>query len=115
MPRAVAWASSGASGRQPGEVTTRSTSSGRVAVAPSPEPDVGAEHLEQLGLLGLAVAGLLVERGDRGAEVGQVVGGREAGHAEAGDDGAHAVPGVVAAETERPWSGRHPTPATHSA
>src|SRR3954454_14165015 len=36
MPRARAWASSGASGRQPGEVTTRSASPGRVAVLPSP-------------------------------------------------------------------------------
>src|SRR4051812_49080391 len=35
-PRAAAWASSGASGRQPGEVMSRSTSPGRVAVAPSP-------------------------------------------------------------------------------
>src|SRR3954451_8118442 len=36
IPRAVAWASSGAVGFQPGEVTSTSTSSGRVAVAPSP-------------------------------------------------------------------------------
>src|SRR6478735_5515241 len=34
IPRSVAWASSGAVGFQPGEVTTRSTSSGSTAVAP---------------------------------------------------------------------------------
>ena len=36
MPRSAAWASSGADGRQPGEVTTRSTSSGSWVVAPGP-------------------------------------------------------------------------------
>ena len=36
MPRAAAWASSGAVGFQPGEVTTTSTSSGSVAVEPGP-------------------------------------------------------------------------------
>src|SRR3954454_1347378 len=36
MPREAACASNGASGRHPGEVTTTSTSSGRVAVLPGP-------------------------------------------------------------------------------
>ena len=45
------------SASSPGEVTSRSTSSGRVAVAPGAEADVGAEDLEQLGLLGPVAAG----------------------------------------------------------
>ena len=48
------------------------------------EPDVGAEDAEQLGLLLVAV-GLLVECDHRGPEVEEVVGGREAADAEAGD------------------------------
>ena len=42
--------SAGADGFQPGETTSRSASSGSSAVVPGPEPDVGAEHPEQLGL-----------------------------------------------------------------
>jgi hypothetical protein len=74
------------------------------------EPDLGAEHLEQLGLLGL-VADHLVERGHRGTEVVEVVGGGKAGHAEAGDHGPDSLPGVV--PTQVP--GVHYVPATHSA
>ncbi len=96
-PRAAACVSSGASGRKPGEVTSRSTSSGSVAVAPGLEPDVGPQDPQQLGLLALLVGARLGQRGDGGAEVGEVVGGGEPGGAEAGDDGADAVPGVVPA------------------
>lgn len=77
------------------------------------QADGGAEHLEQLGLLLLARGGL-VEGGDGGAEVVEVVGGGEAGDAEAGDDRAHAVPGAGLVEAVEVAARAH-VPATHSA
>jgi hypothetical protein len=50
-----------------------------------PQSHGRAEHLQQLGLLGLGLAGALVEGGDRGAEMGQVVGRGEPADAEACD------------------------------
>ncbi len=81
---------------------------------PRAEAYVGTEDLQQGALLA-AVPGVgLVHHHHVGALVGQVVGGGEAGHPHAGDGGAHALPGVVAAEpVERSW--RAHTPATHSA
>jgi hypothetical protein len=61
------------------------------------QPDVGTEHAEQLGLLLLAV-GPLVERDDRGTEVGEVVGRGEPADPEAGHHGTHPGPVVVAPE-----------------
>ena len=61
------------------------------------EPDLGAQHLEQ-GRLLLVALGVLVERRDLRAEVGQVVGGGEPGDAEAGHDRTDAGPVVAAAE-----------------
>ena len=78
-----------------------------------PEAYVGSEHTEQLGLLLLAL-GVLVHRGHGGAEVREVVGGREAGHAEPGDDGPHALPGVQPAQGVEVATRTH-VPATHSA
>ena len=100
-PRARrACASSGAAGDQPGEVTTRSTSSGSSRGGARPEADRGAQDLEQGGLLA-PVAGLgLVERGHRRAEEGEVVGGGEPGDAEARHDDADAAP-VAACGRER--------------
>ncbi len=81
---------------------------------PRAEAYVGAEDLQQGALLA-AVAGVgLVHHHHVGALVGQVVRGGEAGHAHAGDGGAHALPGVVAAELVQRSCRAH-TPATHSA
>ena len=99
----------------PARSPATSTSSGSVAVAPAPEPDVGAEHLEQLGLLGRRRPSPVSSSATtRGAEVGEVVGGGEAGHAEARPP----PRGPPAQASWRPsvsTSGRFMRPATHSA
>ena len=81
---------------------------------PGTEAYVGAEHAQQLGLLLLA-RGLLVDRGHRGAEVGEVVGGGEAGDAEARDDRPDALPGVGLPEGVEVATRSAHVPATHSA
>ena len=112
MPRSRACASSGELGPPARRGDQDVDVVGQRRGAAGAEPDGRAEHLEQLGLLGLLVPlGRLVERGDRRPEVGQVVGGGEPGDAEPGDDRADAVPGVVPAEVERGGHSR----ATHSA
>ena len=98
MPRRTACASRGALGIQPGEVTTTSTSSGSSAVEPGPSRTLGAQHLQKRRLL-LVALGVLVERRDLRAEMGQVVGGGEPGHAEAGHDRTDTRPVVAAAES----------------
>ncbi len=77
---------------------------------PRPDPDRGAEDLQEVGLLALRVGGRLGQHGDLGAEVGQVVGGREAGDADADHHRPDTVPGGVPAELVEGH-----TPATHSA
>ena len=60
----------------------------------------------------MLAVGVLVEGDDRGAEMGQVVGGGEPGDAEPGDHGADAGPVVVAAERASDVGTVH-APATH--
>ena len=112
IPRSTAWASNGAEGDQPGEVTTRSTSSGSSAVEPGPRRTVGTQDLQQGGLLATVARLGLVEGGHPRAEVGQVVRRGEAGDTHARDDGTDTAP--VAGATESVDRVGH-TPATHSA
>ena len=73
------------------------------------------EHLEQLGLLRAVAVGPPSDSSSAttlAPEVVEVVGRGEAGDAEAGDDGADALPGVVASEAR---CGSLTAPATHSA
>ena len=73
MPRSRACASSGAVGFQPGRGDEQVDVVGQRRGRARAEADVGAEHLEQLGLLGRslpAAAVGLVERGDAGRRGG---------------------------------------------
>ncbi len=122
MPAAAAAASSGWSGRHPGEVTTRSTGvSGRAATASGPCWSRAPRMSRIRARSDITEPGgrcRRVDDGDLGPALEQGVGGGEPAHAEAGDEHPQPGPvGVAVGEARDPVGGgaAHPAPTTHSA
>ena len=110
---------SGSCGGTPGEVTTSWRAGRRLVHVLGPEPDVDVEDLEDRGALGDRVGDVARHGGHAGAALGERVGGREAGHAEADDEHVDAGPvGVAVGQALAGLVGRverHCDPTTHSA
>ena len=119
MPAVAAASMSGSCGGTPGEVTTSSVPGGGSTTCSGPEADVDVEDLEDRRALADRLGLVAGDRRDARAAVGEGVGRREAGDAEADDEDVDpgpvgvAVGQALARLVERVEA--HWDPTTHSA